>query len=62
MINHNERGILVPVGDEQKLYEAMKKVLTDESFSYRIEKNASKIRYKYNVSSIVDEWRAIIEK
>lgn len=60
MINSNQNGVLVPVGDYKKMYEAMKKIATDKKFSQTISDNAILIRDRLKLSKIVDEWEALV--
>lgn len=54
-------GVLVPVGDEGRLYQAMKKVLSDKSFSNMLSDNAVKIRDELSDEKIVTQWINIME-
>lgn len=62
MIDNNENGILVPVGDTKALYEGMKKVLSDKDFAYKLSENAVKIREKYSVETICKQWLEVLGK
>lgn len=56
MIKNNENGILVPVGDDEALYKAMKKIVTDNEFAQKLSINASKIREIIPLNTIADRW------
>lgn len=61
VINNNENGILVPVGDEIELYKAMLKISGDKKFANKIAKNALSIRERLNTNKICEEWIEIFE-
>lgn len=60
IVNNNENGVLIPVGDTKALYEGMKKILSDKVFANKMSKNAVKIRDTYSVESICKQWNDII--
>lgn len=60
MIKSNYNGILVPVRDSQKMYEAMCKVAEDNNFSRKIANNAVEIREKLKLEKIVTEWESLV--
>lgn len=60
MIKNNENGILIPVGDEVALYNAMEEIVQDKEFSRKISSNAVKIREEYSIERIANKWEAIL--
>ena len=56
MISDGENGILVPVGDDNTLYLAMKKIIENPDFANKISNNAVRIRDQYPVRKIAEEW------
>lgn len=60
VIQNNINGVLVPVNDYLSLCDAMKSVASDSSFAARIGKEATKIRERLGVSTIVDMWESIL--
>ena len=60
MIKSDYNGILVPVGDHIKMYEAMKRIVEDEEFSQKLANNAIEIREKLKLYKIVAEWEALV--
>ena len=60
MIENNVNGILVPVGDVNALYEAMKKVICDLEFAKKISKNAIEINKKLNQKKICKNWNELL--
>ena len=61
MIENNENGILVEVGNEKQLYEAMKKIIEDKEFSKKISKNSLKINEILNSNNISNQWLDVLE-
>lgn len=57
-----ENGLLVPVGDTNSLYEAMKELIENEELCKKLSNNAIKIREELSVDKIVNKWLNIIEK
>lgn len=55
-IEDGESGLLVPTGDRRALTEAMCKVAADPELAERLSVNAAKIKEKYSLSGIADEF------
>lgn len=62
VIKNGENGLLVPVGDVQALYQALKRVVEDEVLSKQISQNSYKIREKYRVDRIAERWVNYIDE
>lgn len=60
MIQDHVNGILVPKGDKQAVYEAMKEIIENEDLAERLSKNAVKLREELSVENIVSEWEKMI--
>lgn len=60
MIEDHVNGLLVPKGDKQAVYRAMKEIVEDEALSDRLSENAEKIKIKLSVDNIVKEWIKMI--
>lgn len=60
MIQDGVNGILVPVGDETAVYQAMAKIAGDEKLAEQISRNAEKVRENYSIERITDRWETII--
>ena len=60
MIEDHVNGLLVPKGDKQAVYHAMKEIVEDEALSDRLSENAEKIKIKLSVDNIVKEWIKMI--
>lgn len=59
-IKNEENGILIPVGDTDALYRAMKKVLDNPEFSKKLSLNAYKIREELPVQIIAEKWLEVL--
>lgn len=60
MIEDHMNGLLVPKGDNQAVYHAMKEIVEDDTLSDRLSENAEKIKIKLSVDNIVKEWIKMI--
>lgn len=60
MIEDHVNGLLVPKGDKQAVYHAMKEIVEDEALSDRLSENAEKIKIKLSVDNIAKEWIKMI--
>ncbi len=60
MIQPDINGLLVPVGDVNALYDAMKHVATDSEFSRKLSENACKIREYFKIESISNRWLSVL--
>ena len=56
MIKHEKNGVLIPVGDKEKLVYYMNKIIEEKSFSEYISNNAVKVKKEYSVKNIADKW------
>ena len=61
VINDGENGLLVPVGDSESLYLAMKKVAEDEKLSEKLSRNAVAVRENQSLDKIIEKWMEIID-
>lgn len=61
MIENGLNGLLVPVGDSDALCEAMCKVAGDPEFAEMLGRNGQKIREKYPVEKIAQQWLDVME-
>ena len=62
LIENGVNGILVPVGDEEKLADAMGDLLFDRAFAKSLGKKAKKLREKANVQVITEKWVELIQE
>ena len=61
-IEFAEYGILTPIGDVDKLADAMKKIYEDKNIRYEASKKAIKRAKDFEIEKIIKEWENIIEK
>lgn len=62
LIQNGENGILVPQKDEEKMAEAMRKILSDKAFAEKISRNALKLQEELAPEKIYGEWEKFILK
>ena len=55
-IENNVNGLLIPVGDEEALYLAMRKIVEEKGLIEKLSKEAFKIRFKYPIESVASKW------
>ena len=60
VINDGENGLLVPVGDSEKLYLAMKKIAVDKDLAEKLSRNAVALRENQSLEKIIEKWMEII--
>ncbi len=60
VIKDGENGLLVPVGDSEKLYLAMKKVAEDKVLAKKLSQNAVAVRENQSLEKIIERWMEII--
>lgn len=61
-ITHGENGMLVPVGNQKEMVQAMITVLSDGGVSERLSKNGARLREKLDISCIAEQWLKLIER
>lgn len=61
VIEDGVNGLLVPVGDTEKLYLSMLRLIEDPSLAFKISRNAVAIRKTLSIEKILNEWQAIID-
>lgn len=62
VIKSDFNGILIPVGDEESLVSAMKRIIDDRSFADRLSANAIESVKQYSPQRIAKMWKEYIEK
>ena len=60
-IDDMENGILIPVGDTEALKDAMAKLMSDRELSMKLGKAAASTSQKYSSTSVIRQWRKVIE-
>ena len=61
VIEDGVNGLLVPVGDGQALYQAMKRVVEAPELARKLGENGAKLRQELSVQTITDQWMRFIE-
>lgn len=59
-IKNGENGLLVPVGDRERLADAIKTVLTNPEYAEEMGQRATAIREQLDVNKITDQWMTFI--
>ncbi len=60
VIRNGENGMLVPVGDAFKTYEAMKLLIENPEYAKKLSENAVSIRNELSLEKIIEKWVEII--
>lgn len=60
-IRNGENGLLVPVGDEQAIAQAMRQVLSDPVLSEKLSHQGSELRRRISAEAIAAQWLDVIE-
>lgn len=58
-ITDGVNGILFPVGDEEALYRAMKKILSDKAFAQTLSANSMRIKDSLSEEAIFERWLSV---
>lgn len=61
LIRNNENGILVPVNDAEALAEAIRLVLSDDSFAKRLSAEAKNCSAEYRPEVVFEKWKNFVE-
>ena len=61
LLTSGENGLLIPVGDEDALLEAMCKLADDESYAEWLGHKASAIRSRLDEALVAKQWREYLE-
>ena len=62
LMENGKNGLLVPVGDSDKLAEAMREYMDDPEFAEQMGRNAIKIADTFSQEKILDQWISFIER
>ena len=62
MIQNMINGILTTVGNEDELYEGIKKVITNSTLSRNLSKNATMVRDTFSINNITSQWMKVMLK
>ena len=60
VINNNENGILTQVGNAEEMYQAMKKIASDNDFADKLSKNAAEIRNNLSLENTAKKWMELL--
>lgn len=60
MIRDHENGLLVPKGDVNAVYRAMKEIIENPGLAQKLSNEAYKIRKELSVDKIVEKWMEVI--
>ena len=60
MITDGENGLLIPVGNETALTDAMNQIVNDPSLTVKLSRNAAALRKRVSASKICSEWMQVI--
>lgn len=56
VISNEKNGLLIPVGDQNAMEQAMNRLIEDRNFAEQLAAEAKKITEKLNTSAIVNQW------
>ncbi len=56
LIDNGENGILIPVGDQEALYQKMKQLIDQPALAERLSANAVNVRERFEVDHIAQMW------
>lgn len=62
VIEHEENGLLLPVGDEQAMTDAINRLIEDREFAERLGDNARKISERINENAVLSQWKEYVEE
>ena len=60
IIEDEKNGLLVPVGDVDRLYQAMKQIVEDKELADRLSSNAVLIREELSLENIAKKWMELV--
>ena len=60
LVKHGVNGLLVPVGDKNALYNAMLTFVRNKEYADKLGEEAIKVREKFAIDAICDQWLAYI--
>lgn len=61
VITHKRNGMLVPIGSEEKLFEAIEQLIIDKELAFKIGKEAEFSSKAFKSANVVKQWDTIIE-
>lgn len=60
IIKDGENGLLIPVGDKEKLIAAMEKLIEDKDLARRIGMNAERDSRQFNAKNVLQQWDEVV--
>ena len=60
-INNGGNGLLVPVGDDEALFQAMRRMIEDKEFAMKCSQNSKLINEKIKIDHIAEQWINLIK-
>lgn len=61
VIKNGKNGLLIPIGDKEKLIEAMEKLILEEDFTRSLGEEAKRTSSSFNSTNVLKQWKTIIE-
>lgn len=61
LIEHGKNGLLVPVGDVEKMKESLQRVLENPQEADRLGRNAAQIKNLYRAEAVYGSWKTYLE-
>jgi glycosyltransferase involved in cell wall biosynthesis len=62
LMKDGENGLLIPVGDESRLIEALDKLLSNQELADRLGQNAKEEAKKYRTEKVFEQWKEYVEE
>lgn len=62
IIDHDDNGIIVTPNDREAMVAALSRMMGDTALCQRLGKRAKAVVERYSVSSVMDQWDALLER
>ena len=62
LIQHEENGLLISVGDEQAMADSICRLIEDKEFANRLGANARQLANRVNEEAIIQQWKDYIQR
>jgi len=62
VINHEENGLLIPVGDEKAMENGINRLIEDRKLADYLGENARKLCERINGASVLEQWKEYMEE
>ena len=60
LVSNGENGLLIPVGGEEALVEAMTRLADDPALAARLSENAARIQIRLDAKAVAEQWRTYL--